>query len=163
MYTHAYICMEEGDRNGCISSHFITSLSYLQTYADVCRRVLTDGDACTICRRRQKPLHHHPLLPLGRRGTQFTCVTRTKVQILTHLPLGRRGTQFTCVTSTKVPILTHLVAQKEGGETCFPMAADPRPLTSYSDCKRGLNVRPQVPAAARTCLLSPVSLHQARL
>jgi hypothetical protein len=140
MYTHAYICIEGGDRNGCISSHFITSLSYLQTYADVCRRVLTDGDACTICRRRQKPLHHHPLLPLGRRGTQFTCVTSTKVQILTHL-----------------------VAQKEGGETCFPMAADPRPLTSYSDCKRGLNVRPQVPAAARTRLLSPVSLHQARL
>ena len=132
MYTHPYICMEEGNCNGCITSHFINSLFYLERYADVCRHVLTYDDACTICRRRQKPLHHHPLLPLGRRGTQFTCFTSTKVQILTHL-----------------------VAQQEGGETCFPMAADPRPLTSYSDCKRGLNVRPQVPSAARTCLLCP--------
>ena len=41
-------------------------------------------------------------------GTQFTCLTSTKVQILTPEELrgSAQGTQFTCVTSTKVQILT---------------------------------------------------------
>ncbi len=45
--------------------------------------------------------------PTGRKlvvaGTQFTCFTRTKVQILT-------GPQFTCFTSTRVQTLTRLSA-----------------------------------------------------
>ena len=43
-------------------------------------------------------------------GTQFTCFTGTKVQILTRYRATRHsgggGTQFTCVTGTKVQIVT---------------------------------------------------------
>ena len=46
-----------------------------------------------------------------RPGTQFTCFTSTKVQILTLEELRARQAdarlpQFTCFTGTKVPILT---------------------------------------------------------
>ncbi len=43
-------------------------------------------------------------------GTQFTCFTSTKVQILCaglYVQDVLTGTQFTCFTSTKVQILTH--------------------------------------------------------
>jgi hypothetical protein len=44
-------------------------------------------------------------------GTQFTCFTGAKVQILTQKALRREidllcGTQFTCFTGTQVQILT---------------------------------------------------------
>jgi hypothetical protein len=54
-------------------------------------------------------------LPQEILGTQFTCFTGTKVQILTHAkststdaahPQEILGTQFTCFTGTKVQILT---------------------------------------------------------
>jgi hypothetical protein len=47
---------------------------------------------------------------VGSAGTQFTCFTSTKVQILTRCSNGRwrgqRSTHFTCFTNTKVQILT---------------------------------------------------------
>jgi hypothetical protein len=47
-------------------------------------------------------------------GTQFTCFTSTRVQILTveaspSSPNGNES-QFTCFTSTKVRMLTHLAS-----------------------------------------------------
>ena len=58
------------------------------------------------------------LLQSGRQqGTQFTCFTGTKIQILTQS--GRQqGTQFTCFTGTKVQILTQkaLQVQRVGEE-----------------------------------------------
>ena len=42
-----------------------------------------------------------------------------------------------------ITVLFYLNDVEEGGETCFPMAGDPRPLLSYSDCGRGLRVPPQ--------------------
>lgn len=42
-----------------------------------------------------------------------------------------------------ITVLFYLSDVEEGGETCFPMAGDPRPLWSYSDCGRGLRVAPQ--------------------
>ena len=50
-------------------------------------------------------------------GTQFTCSTCTKVQILTHkkiLTVIEKGTEFTCFTSTKVQILTPEEPEAEG-------------------------------------------------
>jgi len=41
-----------------------------------------------------------------------------------------------------ITVLFYLSDVDEGGETCFPMAGDPRPLHSYSDCGRGLRVPP---------------------
>mmetsp|Transcript_15090 Transcript_15090/g.23489 ORF Transcript_15090/g.23489 Transcript_15090/m.23489 type:complete len:141 (-) Transcript_15090:75-497(-) len=42
-----------------------------------------------------------------------------------------------------VTIFFYLNDVEEGGETAFPMAEDKRPLLSYSDCSRGLKVKPQ--------------------
>jgi hypothetical protein len=39
-------------------------------------------------------------------GTQFTCFTSTKVQILTPRSIPRYSVTVTCFTSTKVQILT---------------------------------------------------------
>jgi hypothetical protein len=38
---------------------------------------------------------------------------------------------------------THTYTYKHRGETCFPMAGDPRPLQTYSSCDRGLLVPPK--------------------
>jgi hypothetical protein len=51
-------------------------------------------------------------------GTQFTCFTGTKVEILLLVgmwaqpPMYVRFTQFTCFTGTKVEILTQLWQKK---------------------------------------------------
>uniref|UniRef100_A0A7S4PJJ5 Fe2OG dioxygenase domain-containing protein n=1 Tax=Guillardia theta TaxID=55529 RepID=A0A7S4PJJ5_GUITH len=37
----------------------------------------------------------------------------------------------------------YLTDVERGGETCFPMTGDPRPITDYSDCNRGLRVPPK--------------------
>jgi len=37
----------------------------------------------------------------------------------------------------------YLTDVERGGETCFPMTDDPRPITDYSDCTRGLRVPPK--------------------
>jgi hypothetical protein len=47
-------------------------------------------------------------------GTQFTCFTGTKVQLLTQKAL--LGAQFVCFTGTKVQILTQKLCA--GRETC---------------------------------------------
>jgi aminopeptidase C len=56
-----------------------------------------------------------------RAGTQFTCFTSTKVQILNRDRVGRcwlwAGTQFACFTGTKVQILTQL--ELYGGQTAL--------------------------------------------
>jgi prolyl 4-hydroxylase len=56
-----------------------------------------------------------------------------------------------------ITVLFYLTDVEEGGETAFPMAGDPRPLRSYSDCSRGLRVRPQQGKAVIFYSLAPAA------
>ena len=56
-------------------------------------------------------------------GTQFTCFTSTKVQMLTPEELDKRycvndGTQFTCFTSAKVQMLTPQELRARQSDAC---------------------------------------------
>ena len=42
-----------------------------------------------------------------------------------------------------ITVLFYLSDVEAGGETCFPMAGDARPLLTYSSCDRGLLVPPK--------------------
>jgi hypothetical protein len=112
-------------------------------------------------------------------GTQFTCFTGTKVQMLTQktslaqvmpysllpdticlLPgpssaqkqragsSGRSGTQFTCFTSTKVQILTHTT------RSCFPPA--------YIETTPPLSILPRSSKSPCVSALLPTAGHRAR-
>jgi hypothetical protein len=69
----------------------------------------------------------------GLSGTQFTCFTSTKVQILTQHVGGLSGTQFTCFTSTKVQILT----QHVGGLSAAHFPPEKRDPLLPSDAAAG--------------------------
>jgi len=54
-----------------------------------------------------------------------------------------------------ITVLFYLSDVEEGGETAFPMAGDPRPVTDYTDCSRGIRVAPKLGRVAIFYSLHP--------
>ena len=109
-------------------------------------------------------------------GTQFTCFTSTKVQILTSISMcdsshssagrygaaTRAGTQFTCFTGTKVQMLTAALAQL-GAERLWKLLwrlqdKDKDLIASYASTSQSRAAYPHAAKAASNSTRAPMSL-----